>query len=165
MNNKIEEEKLNLIRTKNIQNLKDLKIFKNDDIINNIELNIYNYASKYSNNKKVNFIIYIYNHKYNNLINDIINNEKLLYDINNNDDINKICYLSRLELNPNIWKKRYDKYNTSVESINYISKSNIYTCNNCKKNECNIYQLQTRSADEPMTVFITCINCGKKWRN
>jgi transcription elongation factor S-II len=64
-----------------------------------------------------------------------------------------------------VWKKRYDKYNTSVESINYVSKTNIYTCKGCKKNECYVYELQTRSADEPMTIFITCVNCGKKWRN
>ena len=26
------------------------------------------------------------------------------------------------------------------------------------------YQLQTRSVDEPMTTFITCLNCGFKWK-
>lgn len=26
------------------------------------------------------------------------------------------------------------------------------------------YEKQTRSADEPMTVFGTCLDCGKKWR-
>jgi transcription elongation factor S-II len=25
--------------------------------------------------------------------------------------------------------------------------------------------LQTRSADEPMTIFITCVNCNKRWKN
>ena len=158
-----ENDKFVLVRNNYIQKLKNLNIF-NDDIINNIESSIFNYSSKYSNNKKVQYVIYIYNHKFNNLINDIVNNDKLIYDINNNNIVN-ICNLSRLELNPNVWKKRYDKYNTSVESINYISKSNIYTCKSCKKNECYVYELQTRSADEPMTIFITCINCGKKWRN
>ena len=158
-----ENDKFIIVRNNYIQKLKNLNLFS-DDIINNIESSIFNYSSKYSNNKKVQYVIYIYNHKFNNLINDIINNDKLIYDINNNN-IDNICNLTRLELNPNIWKRRYDKYNTSIESTNYISKSNIYTCKSCKKNECYIYELQTRSADEPMTIFITCINCGKKWRN
>jgi transcription elongation factor S-II len=34
----------------------------------------------------------------------------------------------------------------------------------CGKRECTYYEMQTRSADEPMTIFITCLNCGKHWR-
>ncbi len=39
-----------------------------------------------------------------------------------------------------------------------------FTCTRCWKKECTYYELQTRSADEPMTIFITCLNCGKHWR-
>ena len=39
-----------------------------------------------------------------------------------------------------------------------------FKCGKCKKRECTYYELQTRSADEPMTLFITCLNCGKRWR-
>ena len=34
----------------------------------------------------------------------------------------------------------------------------------CGKRECTYYEMQTRSADEPMTIFITCLACGKHWR-
>jgi transcription elongation factor S-II len=40
----------------------------------------------------------------------------------------------------------------------------IFTCAVCKSNKTTFYQLQTRSADEPMTTYVTCINCGKKWK-
>jgi DNA-directed RNA polymerase subunit M/transcription elongation factor TFIIS len=39
-----------------------------------------------------------------------------------------------------------------------------FLCMRCHKRECTYYELQTRSADEPMTIFITCLNCGKHWR-
>jgi DNA-directed RNA polymerase subunit M/transcription elongation factor TFIIS len=39
-----------------------------------------------------------------------------------------------------------------------------FTCGRCWKKECTYYEMQTRSADEPMTIFITCLNCGKHWR-
>jgi len=39
-----------------------------------------------------------------------------------------------------------------------------FSCGRCFKRECTYYELQTRSADEPMTIFITCLNCGKHWR-
>ena len=39
-----------------------------------------------------------------------------------------------------------------------------FTCSRCKKRECTYYELQTRSADEPMTIFITCLNCSKRWK-
>jgi hypothetical protein len=39
-----------------------------------------------------------------------------------------------------------------------------FKCRRCQKKECTYYELQTRSADEPMTIFITCLNCGKEWR-
>ena len=30
--------------------------------------------------------------------------------------------------------------------------------------QCSYYQLQTRSADEPMTTYVTCIKCGTRWK-
>lgn len=38
-----------------------------------------------------------------------------------------------------------------------------FQCNRCGKREATYYELQTRSADEPMTIFINCLNCGKRW--
>jgi len=39
-----------------------------------------------------------------------------------------------------------------------------FRCSNCKKNRCTYYQLQTRSADEPMTTFVHCVECDHRWR-
>lgn len=38
-------------------------------------------------------------------------------------------------------------------------------CRRCrKKTRCDYYQMQTRSADEPMTTFVTCLECDLRWR-
>lgn len=40
----------------------------------------------------------------------------------------------------------------------------LFTCAKCKSKKTTYYQLQTRSADEPMTTFVTCLNCNKRWK-
>jgi transcription elongation factor S-II len=47
---------------------------------------------------------------------------------------------------------------------NKAMATDLFKCNRCKKRETTFYELQTRSADEPMTKFITCVNCGNHWR-
>jgi transcription elongation factor S-II len=39
-----------------------------------------------------------------------------------------------------------------------------FRCGRCKERKCTYFQLQTRSADEPMTTFVTCANCGNRWK-
>ena len=40
----------------------------------------------------------------------------------------------------------------------------MFICGKCKSNKTTNYQMQTRSADEPMTTFVTCLNCSKNWK-
>eukprot|EP00123_Amoebidium_parasiticum_P016875 comp23619_c0_seq1/m.40213 comp23619_c0_seq1/g.40213 ORF comp23619_c0_seq1/g.40213 comp23619_c0_seq1/m.40213 type:complete len:327 (-) comp23619_c0_seq1:304-1284(-) len=42
--------------------------------------------------------------------------------------------------------------------------TDMFKCGKCKKNNCSYFQMQTRSADEPMTTFVTCNVCGNKWK-
>ena len=39
-----------------------------------------------------------------------------------------------------------------------------FKCGRCKNRKCTYYQKQTRSADEPMTTFVTCTVCGNRWK-
>ena len=47
---------------------------------------------------------------------------------------------------------------------NKAMATDMFKCGRCHKRETTFYELQTRSADEPMTKFITCVNCGNHWR-
>lgn len=39
-----------------------------------------------------------------------------------------------------------------------------FKCGRCKKRDCIYQEVQLRSADEPMTLIITCVTCGNRWR-
>ena len=39
-----------------------------------------------------------------------------------------------------------------------------FKCGKCKFRKAKYYQMQTRSADEPMTTFVTCLNCNHRWK-
>eukprot|EP00826_Nyctotherus_ovalis_P040859 TRINITY_DN4060_c0_g1_i17.p1 TRINITY_DN4060_c0_g1~~TRINITY_DN4060_c0_g1_i17.p1 ORF type:complete len:234 (-),score=76.82 TRINITY_DN4060_c0_g1_i17:92-793(-) len=42
--------------------------------------------------------------------------------------------------------------------------SGMHKCGKCKGNKTTYYQQQTRSADEPMTTFVRCLDCGNSWK-
>lgn len=44
------------------------------------------------------------------------------------------------------------------------AKTTLLTCGKCKKNNIVYSEMQTRSADEPMTVFAFCQECGHRWK-
>jgi transcription elongation factor S-II len=73
------------------------------------------------------------------------------------------CY----ELFPEKWRELADRQLIREQKLLEGDRSRAtdqYKCHRCGKRECTYYELQTRSADEPMTIFITCLNCGKRWR-
>jgi DNA-directed RNA polymerase subunit M/transcription elongation factor TFIIS len=39
-----------------------------------------------------------------------------------------------------------------------------FKCGKCKSTKTTYYQMQTRSADEPMTTYVTCKGCGNRWK-
>ncbi|KAI7524341.1 hypothetical protein KC316_g18735, partial [Hortaea werneckii] len=42
--------------------------------------------------------------------------------------------------------------------------STTMTCGKCRQSRVAYTQAQTRSADEPMTTFCECTNCGNRWK-
>lgn len=79
----------------------------------------------------------------------------------------QIAEMEPVRIFPENWKELIDKKNKRDKLLYETRKemaTDMFKCGRCKKNECTYYQLQTRSADEPMTTFITCLNCGKRWK-
>jgi transcription elongation factor S-II len=72
-----------------------------------------------------------------------------------------------VDLNPKRWTSIIEAL-IEKEKAMYSKKSTasiFMYCSSCKiKTKCDYYQLQTRSADEPMTTFVTCLECDKRWK-
>lgn len=130
----------------------------------NIEKCLYEYSedsySKYMT--KLKYIFQIINPKssvYNKVIVDDIKKKRITpHDLINNNP---------WELYTEHWKEIVDEQNKTDKIV--IDKTPIFTttqftCSKCKNNECKTYSLQTRSADEPTTIFVNCIKCNNTWK-
>jgi transcription elongation factor S-II len=61
---------------------------------------------------------------------------------------------------------RLEKENMNEAMVAQVEKSisKEFQCGKCKKKMVSYSQAQTRSADEPMTTFCECMNCGNRWK-
>lgn len=103
--------------------------------------------------------IYKSDNEYQKFIDKIVNDENI--------SLKRFAYFQPHELLPEKWNEHLEKKNKRDDNIcnsKQIAKTDMFKCSKCKKRECSYYELQVRSADESMTVFITCLNCGHRWR-
>lgn len=133
-----------------------------------LEKYIYKYAvAKHRINKLPNeYLVNVYVGKLNDIsfnLNYKNNNYLLPRIITDRIPISIIPSLTFSELYPEKWKSIIDKREYTENKKDTTEKS-IYPCRKCKSDNTFLFQLQTRSADEPMTTFIQCKNCGYKMR-
>jgi transcription elongation factor S-II len=60
----------------------------------------------------------------------------------------------------------HDEENMNQAMVAQVEKSisTEFQCGKCKQRKVAYSQAQTRSADEPMTTFCECMNCGNRWK-
>lgn len=66
-------------------------------------------------------------------------------------------------------RKLRDKFvkeaiNDAQLAIAQGTQTDLLKCGRCRKRNCTYNQIQTRSADEPMTTFVLCNACGHRWK-
>ena len=129
-----------------------------------IELHLFEYSK---NNKnfyidKLKYIFELINPKSLNF------NSKLVKDIKNNTITpHQLIYSLPWDLCKDHWQKIMEEQSKTDKIVMDKTPqftSTQFTCAKCKNNKCTTYSLQTRSADEPMTIFVTCIKCDNTWR-
>jgi transcription elongation factor S-II len=149
-------------------------ILNNQKKTNNLEIGIYNYSIQKSSKQHIikewsnPYFVLIYIDRFRTIYNNIKNEEilKLLND--GTITCEQLAFMTHQELNPNKWDKFIEekikrdkvKYESKVEAM-----TDTFTCRKCKSKKCSYYQLQTRSSDEPMTTFVTCLDCSARWRS
>lgn len=104
----------------------------------------------------------------------LINPKSYVYNKSIVDKLKKNTLSPYEFINNNPWELCTTQWDKIVEEQNkndkiVIDKTPVFTtkqfqCGKCKKRECKTYSLQTRSADEPTTIFVNCINCDNTWK-
>lgn len=78
----------------------------------------------------------------------------------------ELAFMIHQELAPEKWnalieaKRKRDQNNYNEEDV----EDGEFKCGKCGSRKCKWYQMQTRAADEPMTTFVTCTKCQRKWK-
>lgn len=70
-----------------------------------------------------------------------------------------VAFMTPQQVHPIRWKKELEKRRLAEQASNEKKVTDIYKCRKCGDRKSTTTQMQTRSADEPMTIFVTCLTC------
>jgi len=154
---------------------KKLELVLNDKskIASNLEKGIYNYCIKQAGERNIVkkwdnvYFTQLYIDRLRTIYINIQNEELKAKIIDKSILAHEVAFMTHQEMSPAKWQKLMEDKKIRDEN-RYAPKleasTDNFTCRKCKSKECSYYQLQTRSADEPMTTFVTCIKCGTRWK-
>ena len=144
-----------------------------ENTILNLEKGIYNWTVQNANDKSI--IKKWYNAAFAELY---ISHFRSIYRNLNRFDLQKsiidktirsheVAFMTHQDFDPDRWEKCIEDKKIRDEN-RYAPKveasTDNFTCGRCKSKKCTFYQLQTRSSDEPMTCFVSCLDCGSSWK-
>ena len=156
-----------------IANTEDAK--RTTIIVGNIEKSVYNWAIREATAKQLVRIqwdnplfVQLYVDRLRSVYTNLSTNAALVQRIVSGDvSPETVGSMTHQEMNPERWddiielKKKRDH---SKYQMNMVANTDLYKCSRCKSTQCNYTTQQIRSADEAMTVFVTCLSCGKQWK-
>jgi transcription elongation factor S-II len=156
---------------KNIQK-KLLEKVKTQKNAINLEKGVFNWTIKECTNRKVvkkwenQYFVQIYLDKLKSVYLNL--NEKIVAKLLSKEiKAEEIAFMTHQELDFERWDKLIQEKNKRTENkseTNIVASTDTFKCGKCHSRDCTYYQMQTRSADEPMTTFVTCIQCDHKWK-
>lgn len=136
-----------------------------------IEKGLYDYAEQFckSNNNNLTMAIAIYKDCSHNLIYNLEKNHATIKEIKKLIEKKKynaynLAFLKPEELDKDNWNKIISRKDTTEKTRKNRPTIDWKPCRVCKNTRYEFYQLQTRSADEPMTTFYNCVQCDKTYK-
>ena len=139
----------------------------------NLEKGIYNYCIKEATERQIVkkwdnvYFVHLYIDRLRTLYFNLKKPQLVSRIVNKEIKPHEVAFMSHQDIIPEKWATLLSDKKIRLENI-YAPKleasTDGFTCRKCKSKECSYYQLQTRSADEPMTTFVTCIICGNRWK-
>jgi transcription elongation factor S-II len=80
----------------------------------------------------------------------------------------ELPFKTRDTVHPEAWRYIIDRemmINKGAYETSAVAMSDQITCGKCKKKKVSYYETQSRSADEPMTIHMSCLICGHRWKH
>tara|TARA_B110000285_G_C14891203_1_gene498646 strand:- start:101 stop:631 length:531 start_codon:yes stop_codon:yes gene_type:complete len=155
------------------------KVIENRKLSKKVEKSIYNYVIALSKERNIQrrWTNCIFKKLYHSKIISIYSNLKTDSYIENNSFLERlrtkqikpeeVGTLSVYDIFPDNWRELLN-VKSKRDKIKYEFKpeamTNLFKCRKCGSRETSYYEVQTRSADEPMTSFITCLKCENRWK-
>ena len=148
-------------------------ILEDNDMSTNLEKGVFNYAIQEATYKKIikkwenPLFVQLYIDRLRTIyIN--LKNENILNQLKSKEITPQlVAFMTHQEMNSNRWEKLIEKkkiLDSNRYTSNVEASTNLFTCKKCKSKRCTYYTMQTRSCDEPETIFITCLDCGKNFK-
>lgn len=159
-NDLIQYGEININRSEGIFKLNSILL--NLDISKNIEAGIFEYSliNVHTNNFKYDLVYAIYQDKLQNICHDLTKSEVLKQNVESGRLKPKIiAFMTQSQLCPDKWDDILTKKRMIEEKAKNIATTDLYKCHKCGQRKSTVRYLQTRCADEPMTIFVTCCNC------
>jgi transcription elongation factor S-II len=147
----------------------------NDETLSvNLEIAVYNYAIKEANSRKIikkwdnPHFVQLYVDRLRSIYVNLASADLVEQIKSGEITPQTLAFMTHQELNPGRWSKLIEqkiKRDASKFTTNVQASTDMFTCKKCRSKKCTYYELQTRSADEPATIFVTCLDCGKHWKS
>jgi DNA-directed RNA polymerase subunit M/transcription elongation factor TFIIS len=149
------------------------EILEDDKQSINLEKGVFNYAIKEAGSRKIikkwenPLFVQIYIDRLRSIYINLKNSDLLNVLKKNEITAQTLAFMTHQEMNHEHWRnmiERKIKRDASKFTTNVQASTDMFTCRRCKSKRTSYYEMQIRSADEPATIFITCLDCGKNFK-